>query len=178
MRVVEQADYLGGRLFTVKHDEGLWQYEAGGARFHDGHRRLRTLLRKLRLGAIPLPGDFMHVPIEGPPRPVQIDDARRAFCAPALGPAGRGAVAEDLLPRDAVESLRQEVGYDAEFQLSHAEDCQRSVCQDLAVSKTFYVVKEGFSELIDRLVTHARRHGVQIETGTSLLGYTQRAPGP
>ena len=104
VRLVEQADYLGGRLFTVRHPAGQWQYEAGGARFHDGHRRLRSLLRKLRLSAAPLPGDFMHVPAEGAPRPVQIEKERAAFCAPDLGPAGRGAVAEALLPAAAAEA--------------------------------------------------------------------------
>ena len=173
VRLVEQADYLGGRLFTVHHPEGEWQYEAGGARFHDGHARITALLRKLRLHAAPLPGDFMHVPPgagEGA-RPVDFQEERERACAQDLGPRGRALPLERVLGAADVEKLRQEVGYDAEFQLSHAEDCLRSLCGDLAANRTFYVVKEGFSAVIQRLADYARRHGANIETGVTLLGY-------
>lgn len=180
VRLVEQSDALGGRLHTVRDPQGRWQYEAGGARFHDGHTRFQKLLDKLRLSTVPLPGDFRHAPRVGDLRSVDIEEPRQRYCHADLGRRGGEVTTGD---HDAVnaadlETLRQEVGYDAEFQLSHARDCQRSVCRDLAAERSFSIVQEGMSEVIARLARHAQHNGARLETGVTMRGYRQDSSAP
>ena len=78
----------------------------------------------------------------------------------------------------AVTALQQEVGYDAEFNVSHVADCQRSVCNDLISKHPFFIVKEGYSAIIDRLVARLAKRGVAVELRAELLEFGNTPADP
>lgn len=64
--LIEASSRLGGRIETVKFkdiDGAYIQYEAGGARFSDKHKRLNKLIKELGLynQRIPISSDVTHV---------------------------------------------------------------------------------------------------------------------
>lgn len=135
--VLEKGEYWGGRLYTMPAG-----YEAGGARFHTGHRRLRRLLRSFRLGSIPIPG-------------VPSMDWRQlqSLCVePATD------VTAPLPPSPALKAVQGYLGYEGEFQLSHAAEMQRVVCDDLT-RLHYYLVDGGFSALVAKVQKRTEKYG-------------------
>ena len=180
VRIIEKANYAGGRLLTVHDIEQGWQYEAGGARFHAGHARLIRLMEKLGVGRAPLPAGMQHVPRQGKIRDIDVDAALAAFCNANTVQTGVVTTAHESSEVDAaaVTALQQEVGYDAEFNVSHVADCQRSVCNDLISKHPFFIVKGGYSAIIDKLMARLAKRGVAAELRTELLefGHTPADP--
>ena len=135
--VLEKGDYWGGRLFTMEAG-----YEAGGARFHASHRRLRRLLRSFRLGSLPIPG-----------LPSMDWQQLQLLCVePATD------VTAPLPPSPALQAVQGYLGYDGEFELSHAAEMQHQVCQDLT-RLHYYLVEGGFSALVAKVQERVVKYG-------------------
>lgn len=150
--VLEKGDYWGGRLFTMPAG-----YEAGGARFHEGHRHLQRLLRAFRLDSIPIPGLR------------QVDAAAlHRLCT-------HTASRDTTLHHPDLEMLKDQLGYKGEFDLTHGQEAQRLVCQDLTRS-TYALVKGGFSVLIAKIQQRIEHYGGTMQLETSVT-QVDGAPG-
>ena len=139
--VLEKSQRWGGRMRTAHIAPGV-RVEAGGARFHRGHTALRHLvdlcnLNTVDVGALP--------PVDR--------GALKAVCGMRAG------TRSTLPPRHpAVRTLRRQLGYSAEFELSHALEAQRSVCGDLTLDN-YQILEAGTEALVGCLLRRVRQLG-------------------
>ena len=137
---------------------GKFPGEAGGARVHESHAALLHLVRMYDLETVDV-GALPPVS-EGP---------RRRVCA-------LRTTVHHLLPKtEDVLTLQREIGYDAEFEVAHAREAQKSVCHDLT-QPNYKVLKAGTSNLAQTILRDAVRQGcnarlraevVSIERGST-----------
>ena len=165
--------HWGGRLWTVYRPNNV-QYEAGAGRFHNGHVLLQEMLREYQLEVLPLPHKSLHMPSQGSAHTTTV---KRDMLTACTLPCSTSKKIKHEFPEHLalLENVQQQVGYDAEFEVSHAKECQQSLCQDLGSDKrTYYILKAGYSALIQRMKSECEAKGVAFHSGHALTGVRQQ----
>lgn len=155
----DERNYFGGRLFTHKKPH----YEVGGARFHDKHKLLLSLIRKYNCHKIPLSKDvlFLEQTKENNIIPYHnVDETLTSIMTKILKNSQKRSntflqqytLAEyiNIEYKDTgfTRKIKDIFGYDSEINAMNAYDALRSFKEDF-LSKQYYILQEGFSALCE-----------------------------
>ena len=156
--LLESNDYLGGRIFTQKDP----QYECGAGRYNETHTLLVQLIKKYNMTPIQLSSDKLY--IDGNNRK-DIDKYFNQKMKKVLKNGSQDETFYDhclkYYSKDEVDELMHIFGYTSEFLNMNAKDSIRVFKKNVG---RYYVVKEGFSELVRRMSLHVnykKEHRVQ-----------------
>lgn len=154
--LLERAARVGGRVRTVRTADGA--VEAGAGRVClPGHRLTLGLLREhgLTLHAIP-------------DEPASQKRHRRALCGAATDLTRSDhtrLVDMGVFPRSTLRRIQTALGYDADFDVSHARGTFESLCAPCR----YATVREGFGTLAVRMLRAAIRDGVRVRLSARVL---------
>jgi hypothetical protein len=147
--LLECNDYLGGRIFTHKDPK----YEAGAGRYNANHKILSRLIHNFKLTPIQLSNE--HLYIENSNYRLQIEKYFNKRMKKVLKD---GSFDESFYQhclhyysKKEVDELRYIFGYTSEFLEMNAKDAIRMFKKKVG---NYYVIKEGFSELVRRMSLH------------------------
>lgn len=170
--ILDERDYWGGRLVT----HAKPQYEIGGARFHDNHPLLLSLLKKYKCHKVPISSTslFLHqtrnkqiIPYHNANQTLETimkNIIERSKKTPKIT-LQKYTLKEWIihLSKDPqlAKKIRDIFGYDSEITQMNAYDSLISFETDFLINQ-FYVVKEGFSELCHRMY-HAHKHDKHVD---------------
>ena len=169
--LVESTNRLGGRLFTKKEKD--IQFELGGARISSKHTKVISLLKECNLDKdlIELP-DQINYKIKGPKINFyslikDLAEGSKLYSKKYLQSVNLLQLCIDILGQPYAELLQNMLGYDSEFSKLNAYIAMKTFKKDLFSSNKFYVLKNGFSSLIDKLHTYLlEKENVSIKLDT------------
>ena len=146
--LLEESDYWGGRILTHYHP----QYEIGAGRFHKNHTLLFALIKRFGLTPVPIPGRLDYIDEDGVIpnvdqymstliRKMKLKESMRhqTFYESCLETFGE---------EDAAQFVNVFGFYEPYYK--NAYDTLQSLKKDF--TGDFYVLKEGLSELCNRMV--------------------------
>ena len=157
--ILEKENVLGGRVKTYK--DKLMQVEAGAGRFHSGHTLYIALLKELGLA-----GNMMKIgkdnifydvrtkiPIDNPNAPLI---KRLIANFDKVPPETMRTMtvldyATHILTQEEIMVLKETFGYYTELVTMNAHDCLSLLKDHLYGDHTFYVLKGGMNQVIDKL---------------------------
>lgn len=159
--LLDERSYFGGRLITHKKPT----YEIGGARFNNNHKLLLKLIHKYKLNKIKLSPivDFIY---KSKNDVTYYKDANKTFdmIMKNIIMESKKYKKEELMKitlKQFIDNISETTqlskklidifGYNSEITKMNAYDSLRSFDEDFT-NKNFYVLKEGFSTLCDRMV--------------------------
>lgn len=169
--LLEKENVLGGRVKTYK--DKLMQVEAGAGRFHSGHKLYIALLKELGLAGnmFKLGKDNIFydvrtkMPIENPNVPL-IKRLIENFDKVPVENMRMMTVLEyatRILSPEEISVLKETFGYYTELVTMNAHDCLSFLKDHLSVDHTFYVLKGGMNQVIDKLEESLlKNRGVKI----------------
>ena len=159
--IIDDRSYWGGRLQTHKRPH----YEIGGARFNDNHKLLLSLLKQYKCHKVKLPSNtlFLHKTKDNMILPLHnvnetlgniMTNIVKKSKSYSKNTIQQYTLAQwiDYLSKEQLLSkkIKDIFGYDSEINEMNAYDALQSFQQDF-ISNRFYVVKEGFSELCNKI---------------------------
>lgn len=175
--LIDERDYMGGRLITNKSP----QYEIGGARFFKHHKLLMKIIREYNLTKLKVNSDSQY--IECNRNCVKyFRDSRSTFdyimkiIIQESKKYDKKTLMEFTLhdfiyhisgSEKLANDMRCVFGYDSEFTKMNCIDSLRSFSQEFNDS-SFYVLKEGFSELCNRMSQHS-----ELDENTQIIKNTK-----
>ena len=173
----DERNYFGGRLFTHKKPH----YEVGGARFHDKHKLLLSLMHKYSCHKIPLSKDvlFLEQTKENNIIPYHnVDETLTSIMTKILKNSQKRSntflqkytLAEyinfEYKDTEFTNKIKDIFGYDSEINAMNAYDALRSFQEDF-LSKQYYILQEGFSTLCECIYeSHKDKEGITFLSKT------------
>ena len=184
--VFEKSDRLGGRIHTIY--ENNYKYEAGAGRLSNTHTKLCSLIDEFKLNLVPhgkngsghVKKDFVDIycnnnPVNNPSKSLinhvikfgktLPDEKLREITFEQLSISVLGPIKSN--------KMINSYGYNAEFQIMNAYDGIRLLDEDL--KSKYYSIKEGFSELINRLKNAILESGhAKIMMESEVVGFIKK----
>jgi protoporphyrinogen oxidase len=156
--IAEMYNYTGGRIFTF---HGASQWEAGAGRIHGSHTMIMKYLKDYGLTTIPIGGNAeWHSSIE---TTKDIWPSLSEALVTSLKRVDTKVLAthtiKDLVLND---PLLHRFPYNAEVSTMRADLAIKSFENEMGSNDDFYVVKEGLSELTDRIKATLMKRGVKF----------------
>jgi hypothetical protein len=182
--IAEKYKSIGGRTSTFH--KGQWQWEAGAGRVHRSHKMTLGLLKEYGLNLIPLGTELSYKPIDGPLEPDVFESAHIPLFLEPLSQLSPDVLAnhtiEDLLTKVHGSKKTKEIldpfPYRAEVNTLRADLGLHSFLDgEMKGHEGFFVVKEGFSELIDRMRTELEDRGCKFLVHHKLVDISKPAHG-
>lgn len=171
--LIEKSSYLGGRIYTHKvcMKNKSYSYEAGAGRISESHKLLLELIRSLNLTKklieIPTVKTHLHNYTKDYEKFYNIEKYERLdinfllniiinksnkFTKKYLSGFLFIDFLEKLLSKDSIQFLLDSYGYKAEFLKLNAYDAIRLFSTYLNIDNKFYVLENGLSQVVDKLV--------------------------
>jgi hypothetical protein len=161
----DERDYLGGRILTKNH------LELGAARFNDTHILLLKLIKQFNLTPISIPQNQDYILYNDSPNTYK--NINKAFDSCIQNIINETPINEKLREitfyehcKNKIGSLESDLllsvfGYYTEFKVLNAYDAIHTFKNDF-VSKQYYILKEGLSELCNRMKKEIIKNGSLI----------------
>ena len=153
--LVESTGRLGGRLLT-KQEHGV-QFEVGAARISSTHSKVMSLLKECELDKelVPLP-DKVTYKIKGPTINFyslvkDLNEGSKLYTKKYLQSINLLQLCIDVLGQPYAELFQNMLGYDSEFETFNAHSALKIFSKDLFSANDYFVLKRGFSSLVQRL---------------------------
>lgn len=169
--ILEKYNYVGGRAITFHRNipgHGSFQWENGAGRIHSSHKWVVDLVDKYGLTKIPIEGGLeMRVPGKSDPITVDFEKYIKSLNVAALS---KEVLLENTLdsiltsvagPEEA-RNLMNTYEYRSEVDTLRADRALEALNGELGHGKGFFVIKEGFSYLVEKLQNEAEKLGVTI----------------
>ncbi len=154
--LIESTNRLGGRLLTKK-EKGV-QFELGGARISSKHTKVLSLIKEFNLDKelIQLP-DKINYKIKGPKINFyslikDLIEGSKMYTKKYLQSVNLLQLCIDILGQPYAELLQKMLGYDSEFIHLNSHIALKTFKKDLFSANDYFVLQNGFSSLIDKLV--------------------------
>ena len=157
--VLEKEDVLGGRIKT--YTDKLMSVEAGAGRFHGGHQLFAELLRELDLENMKtqIPSDNIYYdivtkkPTENPNIPLIKKLIAEFDKFPPTQTKNMNVLqyAKHVLNYEEINLLKDTFGYYTELVTMNAHDCLSLFKDHLSADHTFYFLKGGMHQVVDKL---------------------------
>lgn len=156
VQILERAARVGGRVHTVRTADGAMEAGAGRVCI-PGHRLVLRLIREhgLTLRAIS-------------DEPAYQQRNRRVLCSAANDRTRADHVRlvdMNVLSKPTLRRIQTALGYDAEFNVSHARGTFDSLCAPCR----YATVQEGFGALCTRMLRAAVHDGIRVSLSTRVL---------
>ena len=166
---IAEAYDVGGRVHTFTAPIRAQHWEAGAGRVNTKHKIINAYVKRYGLTPIPLESGSTWVSKDGSSTPNQWDSIVKTFVK-SLSRISKSLLAthtlRDLLCKiyepAIVESILFYFPYRAEVMTLRADLALKSFDTDLSPDANFYVIKEGFSAVIDAMQGELSERGVQI----------------
>lgn len=160
----DERDYLGGRILTKDH------LELGAARFNDTHHLLLNLIKKYNLTPISIPKHQDYILNERLYKNIHTifdscikDIIHKTIISEDLRKITFFQHCEKILGTFEAELLVSVFGYYTEFKIMNAYDAIETFKNDF-VSKQYYILKEGLSELCRCMTRDIIQNGSRVYT--------------
>jgi len=182
--VAEKYKAIGGRMTTFH--KGKWQWEAGAGRIHRSHKMTLGLLKEYGLTLIPLGTELSYKPVDGP---LQKDEFESVHIPLFLEPLSQ--LSPDILANHTIEDILTKVHgsaktkeivdpfpYRAELNTLRADLGLHSFLKgEMKGHDGFFIVKEGLSELIERMRTELVERGCKFLLHHTLVDISKPSEG-
>jgi monoamine oxidase len=166
--ILEASSKLGGRLQTYYAKDKSYQYETGGSRFNQYHTRLLALIKKYKCHTIPISSQkflcTFDPSIETLSATWNPPTTFRSTRSIPLTSLSFGNYLEKAYSKKERHLFQTQFGYDAEFDKMNALDAIRIFERDFSTTSHYFMIKEGFSTLIQRMKIDLINKGVRIYT--------------
>jgi len=182
--VLEQGDYLGGRVYTIS--EPWMTVEAGAGRFSKSHIRINKLIRELGLSHNIVPnGNQLDIYDVKKGKLENGEDILRNLIDYVIAQSRTKRLqnisfidfAKEILDKKHVKYILDFFGYYSELVIMNASDCIHLMKQ-LSSENQFYGLKGGLSQIIDKMRDFIINHpGATILTEHSVSGIKELSPG-
>ena len=169
--ILEKYEKAGGRMQTIHTEVNnkKIQYESGAGRISIHHKKLLKLIHDYNLTPIPISKDILWRPYgskESAPNTfesiwLEICEYLDSLPTDIKRKKTLRDLAIEVLGVDLAKSLLETYPYRAEIEVSSAEsaiDLYKSIGDS-----SFYVLKEGFSSLIEKMLRDVKDHNIEIE---------------
>lgn len=164
--ILEKDNVLGGRIKTYK--DKRMTVEAGAGRFHQKQTQTISLITELDLAKNMFKinsGDIYYdihtkIPIENPNKPLLEKLVTQSVLVPPnkLKNMSLLKYASMVLSVDEVKTIEDTFGYYTELVTMNASDCISLFKEHLSPKNTFYVLRGGLKQLIDKLEEKLQTH--------------------
>jgi hypothetical protein len=157
--LLESNSYFGGRLYTVDtidHKNHI-HYEAGAGRFNNNHVLLNSLIKKYKLTPNPIPSRINYLEKEDAydyylktmSKLIKVKMTRDLYSLSFY------QYCKNTLSLKEAKLLVNIFGYYSEFKTMNAYDAISSFKHDF-IKQSYYNLKEGFSELCNRMINSSK----------------------
>jgi len=180
MLIIESEGHLGGRIYTYHGKDKV--VEAGALRFNPKHRRLIHLLNELGLSPNIYPlteahtytNDDVFIPTTPLP-PLSLKRILNKIIRASKSYSSEDQInisfldfAHTVVTVEECKHLEASFGYSSELVLMNAKDALKLFDE---YSQTFYALKGGLSQIVDRLKTRLNHVTVVQDTVTSVSAH-------
>lgn len=179
--IFEKSDRLGGRIHTIY--DSNFNYEAGAGRLSNNHSKLISLINEFNLNLYPLNSkkEFRdnycnNSPINDPSKSLlkHVIKFGKTLSHDKLRQITFHQLCNSILGINKTNKLINSYGYNAEFELMNAYDAIKLF--DIDNSSKYFGIKEGFSELINRLKSAILKSGhAKIMMESEVIGFIQKS---
>ena len=171
--VIDKYPYIGGRTTTYKKDiSGTHiQWEKGAGRIHESHRKVLNLLDKYRLHKYPINPDALYY--DG----AEMKPNNFEYLIKCIEPLMK--LPKHILATMTLRQITDILGlswiwrqfpYDAEVSTLRADIALQSFLRgEMQSASNYYVIQEGFGELIARMRKEAEGRGIKLKTGIEVI---------
>lgn len=174
--VLDERSYFGGRLITNRKPK----YEIGGARYNDSHKLLKRLINQYNLEAVNIPGRVDYIDVDKTrQKSIYFEKANESFddimknIIKASSKFSKKHLSSRTLKKFIDEISNDEelsskliniFGYNTEFTQMNALNSIETFKHNFvsSSSSSYYVLKDGFSELCNRIVTKLKNRQSNI----------------
>jgi glycine/D-amino acid oxidase-like deaminating enzyme len=171
--VLDDRKYFGGRLITHYHP----QYEIGGARFHENHTLLMSLIKEYNIDISKISSKVVYIHKTRQDKTIYYNDANKTFdlIMSNIIQKAKSIPKKDMIQyttKELIDKLCQSTelsrkiinifGYSSEFCTMNAYDALNQF-QSEFVEKQYYVLNDGFSNFINIMVKDLKRKGVVMK---------------
>jgi hypothetical protein len=175
--ILEKYPYIGGRCKTYKNPDLDIQWEIGAGRIHSSHQRLMNLIKKYKLGLFPIASNMNY--FDGNIMRSNKFSTYVNLLKPLtlLSPQIlANSTLKELTYMMGIEWIWKEFPYDAEVGTLRADlGLEAFLDGEMKDNEDFFVVKEGFGELIERMLAEYKRLGGKVRMSVEV---TELLPGP
>jgi monoamine oxidase len=183
--LLEASSTLGGRLQTYysknhKHTSFYpYQYEIGGSRFNQHHRKWIALVKKYDCTMVPITSQKSLCQINAmdthPSTSSLMPSTFKHAPAHYLKNVTFGEYLETYYSKIERQLFQTQFGYDGEFDIMNAYDAIRIFERDFSEKSHYFMVKEGMSEMIKRIKEDLIRKGCFIYTKCPVTRFESNA---
>ena len=179
--VLEKNNYFGGRIYTVKHQKLV--FEAGAGRFNETHVLLQKLIRDLGLQSkvTAIPSDIKFA-AAGSYHPKYENMDPFQVMNPVLIEAKKTPLhilrektfiefAREILPQIDSQFLEDSFGYYEQLVSMNAYDALKLFDKGMHTKHNFFVLKDGMSQIIDKLTRTLTEAVCRKNTSVSQITY-------
>lgn len=149
--LLEKSAHLGGRIHTIYNPS--YHIEIGAGRFNRNHRLLRGLLREYGLTEIPLGSHSTPSTQKVTTLLKTVINESKKYATNDLINMTFKAFCEKVIGKPQTLLLINSFGYNGEFEVANAVASLEMISRDF-LNSSFYVCKEGLSELVRRIEHH------------------------
>jgi monoamine oxidase len=180
--VAEAYNYVGGRCFTYKDKSKDLAWESGAGRIHSSHAMVTHYVDKYKLTKIPLPTQEDWLSSKSHTISPNIWEGSANMLVDTLLHLDKKTLAtrtiEEILiqtygEKDAKNFLKR-FAYRSEVNTMRADLALKSLANEMGSAPSFYVVKEGLSELASRMRKTLEDRGVKFLLGHRLSAIEPR----
>lgn len=186
IKLFEKENYFGGRIFTVKKNinNKKYQYEAGAGRLNDNHILFLKLIQHMNLSndLIKIKGSSEFIPTSHfkLKNDKQFKHKNAYYFIKKVVKAGLKAKKEDLikvtfkeyaltiLTQEEVFFMLSSSGYYGELVYENAFNALKIFNEGIRDDINYYVLKNGMSSIVDKLVKKIRDNKDQLYLNSSL----------
>ena len=175
--ITEMYNYTGGRMFTFHQSDPSLSWESGAGRIHESHKNTLHYVKHYGLTLFPISSHSQWISEETATPSKDIWPSLSDIFTTAMENLHPAILAthtvEDILQSN---YLTQRFPYKSELSTMRADIALKSLSETMGSSEGFYVVKEGFSslankmkaDLVKRKVVFHYNHKVVHITGNTL----------
>ena len=169
--ILEKNNYIGGRTTTYKKDGVQW--EIGAGRLHESHTLLNNLIRKYKLSLYPIDDSMLYYNgRELVPNTfnkfIELLEPLKNLPASML----ENNTLSDLTDVLGLRWIWSQYPYNAEVTTLRADlGLDAFLNGEMKNNKHFYGIREGFGELIKRMVSEFEESGGKIKKGCAVTEY-------
>ena len=176
----DERSYMGGRLLTHANP----QYEIGGARFHNNHKLLLSLIRKHKCTKIPLTKTslFLEQTRENNIVPYyDVGETLASLMSQIIKDSKKHSkqflqeyslasyITHQYKDKTLTHKIKDIFGYYSEIEVMNAYDALVSFEEDF-LSKQFYILKEGFTALCERMcAAYDSKVNIEVKKNTRIV---------
>jgi protoporphyrinogen oxidase len=170
--ILEKYPYIGGRCTTFKKPDDGIQWEIGAGRIHKSHRLVLRLLKKYKLQTFPINSEMNFIENNGTMR-----SNKFTSYIDLLKPISE--LPQEVLANNTLETLTSIMGFDwiwrefpynAEVATLRADLGLKAFLDgEMKDNDEFFVIREGFGELIARMLTEFKKLGGKVNTSVEVI---------